>query len=510
VLVAMTVDTTPSPFSFLGGLTYDNCLQLRVLPVQPLPGDPHPQPSWDVHPLDGYTQGGAIQFAPGTRLMAQDNGCPGVIPGGAGGADLRIDYYYEIYLNYQPRSGNFVNGLNIAYALRGDSAPVHLPEMDPDVPGALIFTKYKSSCVDKGRTLPVYDGQGQQIGQKVWWEDCSPKQAVGSVQQMPLRVWRIDDFCELGYSDEVFDIEDDEPQDWRETRVVSVTPNPTMLLGTVAFAAAGDPVVDGEPDHGGAVAPNQGFAVYNPWGHRHPSRGTNRASGLDYPHITGTRNGGPFRYPCGVPRLVTDSINLCGNAPQSFYRLPFPQGFVTNIEQGNGDPNRDGPDSHDSWQEFAVDYGAGPGSPVRAARGGTIRMFRDNFGLNCKTTVNDECVESGICQPLSLPDLESYGNYVAIEHQDGSIGWYAHLSDGSLAGLQLGQKIRRGDPVGLSGNTGSSCGPHLHFHVTVGAPSMWLADTVRLLYQAYDNMSQTVVNCTIPAEGQDYTSTNLP
>ena len=89
-------------------------------------------------------------------------------------------------------------------------------------------------------------------------------------------------------------------------------------------------------------------------------------------------------------------------------------------------------------------------------------------------------------------------------------GRYAHLLDGSLGNLYLGKKIRRGDPIGQTGNTGSSCGPHLHFHVTGADPAVWLADTVRVLYQAYSNQSQTVETCIIPAEDQYYISTNLP
>ncbi len=55
----------------------------------------------------------------------------------------------------------------------------------------------------------------------------------------------------------------------------------------------------------------------------------------------------------------------------------------------------------------------------------------------------------------------SYGRYVTINH-----GWgmtlYAHLSE-MLVGK--GQRVRRGERIGLSGSTGYSTGPHLHFGV---------------------------------------------
>ena len=44
---------------------------------------------------------------------------------------------------------------------------------------------------------------------------------------------------------------------------------------------------------------------------------------------------------------------------------------------------------------------------------------------------------------------------------------YAHLQPGSLK-VKQGDKIKRGDPIGLVGNSGNSSAPHLHFHVMDG------------------------------------------
>ena len=43
---------------------------------------------------------------------------------------------------------------------------------------------------------------------------------------------------------------------------------------------------------------------------------------------------------------------------------------------------------------------------------------------------------------------------------------YAHLQPGGVL-VRTGQRVRRGQPIGLSGNTGFSSGPHLHFVVQV-------------------------------------------
>lgn len=55
-----------------------------------------------------------------------------------------------------------------------------------------------------------------------------------------------------------------------------------------------------------------------------------------------------------------------------------------------------------------------------------------------------------------------YGVHVIIEHGDGLTSLYGHLSE---ARVTQGQGIHKGDLVGLSGSTGHSTGPHLHFEV---------------------------------------------
>ncbi|MGW8358677.1 transglycosylase family protein [Streptomyces wedmorensis] len=56
----------------------------------------------------------------------------------------------------------------------------------------------------------------------------------------------------------------------------------------------------------------------------------------------------------------------------------------------------------------------------------------------------------------------AYGNAVVIRHDDGMYSLYAHLSTTSAA---EGQRVTAGQRIGLSGSTGNSTGPHLHFEV---------------------------------------------
>ncbi|MER6721500.1 M23 family metallopeptidase [Streptomyces halstedii] len=59
----------------------------------------------------------------------------------------------------------------------------------------------------------------------------------------------------------------------------------------------------------------------------------------------------------------------------------------------------------------------------------------------------------------------AYGNEVVIQHSDGMYSQYAHLSS---LGVSAGQTVTGGQQIGLSGSTGNSTGPHLHFEVRTG------------------------------------------
>lgn len=127
------------------------------------------------------------------------------------------------------------------------------------------------------------------------------------------------------------------------------------------------------------------------------------------------------------------------------YLLPLRQNRFR-IDQGYG-----GGFSHEDPQNrYAVDFAAQIGTPVLAAREGIVMQVESDFdraGLN----------------------LEKYGgraNFVRIVHDDGAMSLYAHLkNDGAL--VRVGQRVRAGQQIGLSGNTGFTTGPHLHFAVQV-------------------------------------------
>lgn len=89
-----------------------------------------------------------------------------------------------------------------------------------------------------------------------------------------------------------------------------------------------------------------------------------------------------------------------------------------------------------------VDVGAGAGTNVTAADGGTVSVATYS---------------------------SSYGNYVMIYHSDGTSTLYAHMS--ALA-VSQGDTVNKGDVLGYVGDTGWASGPHLHFEIRVGGSTV--------------------------------------
>lgn len=104
-------------------------------------------------------------------------------------------------------------------------------------------------------------------------------------------------------------------------------------------------------------------------------------------------------------------------------------GYVTRGQQAGG-PGNTGGEVHPG-----LDIAIPIGRPVRAAGGGTV---------------------------LEAGDQPEYGTYVLVQHPDGYQTLYGHLS---RLTVRAGKPVEAGDVLGLSGNTGRSSAPHLHFEV---------------------------------------------
>jgi murein DD-endopeptidase MepM/ murein hydrolase activator NlpD len=69
--------------------------------------------------------------------------------------------------------------------------------------------------------------------------------------------------------------------------------------------------------------------------------------------------------------------------------------------------------------------------------------------------------------PVGIDPAHADGNAVVLDLGHGAYALYAHLQPGSIR-VAAGQAVRRGDVLGLVGNSGNSIAPHLHFHVMDG------------------------------------------
>lgn len=139
--------------------------------------------------------------------------------------------------------------------------------------------------------------------------------------------------------------------------------------------------------------------------------------------------------------LRLETVPGSANARPRDYEYLFPlQLPEPRVEQAWG-----GRYSHaDAENRHAVDFAAPPGTTVFAAREGVVMQVE--------------------MSPAADRGGRGDANLIRILHADGSMAVYAHLApDGAL--VRPGRRVRRGQPIGVSGNSGLSAGPHLHFAV---------------------------------------------
>lgn len=124
------------------------------------------------------------------------------------------------------------------------------------------------------------------------------------------------------------------------------------------------------------------------------------------------------------------------------YSLPYLRGSGYRIGQGFN-----GTLTHHGNERYAVDFVMPVGTPILAARDGVVigvKQDSDQGG-------GDE-------------SFAEMANVIMVRHSDGTTADYKHFRFRG-ATVRLGQKIKAGDLLGYSGNTGYSTGPHLHFMV---------------------------------------------
>ena len=113
------------------------------------------------------------------------------------------------------------------------------------------------------------------------------------------------------------------------------------------------------------------------------------------------------------------------------YIWPVNSHYITSTVGGRASPGGIGSTNHKGTDIGRVNYN----SSIYAAKAGTVIISEYS---------------------------SSYGNYVVISHGPGNTTLYAHMSSRKVS---VGQKVNQGDVIGITGSTGNSTGPHLHFEV---------------------------------------------
>ncbi len=124
------------------------------------------------------------------------------------------------------------------------------------------------------------------------------------------------------------------------------------------------------------------------------------------------------------------------------YTLPYAPGTAFPVSQGFH-----GKYSHTGGDSYSIDFKMPEGTPVLAAREGVV------------VGVKDDSNKGG-----GDKKYEWDANYILIRHSDNTLGHYVHLQKGGVR-VKIGDEVKVGQWIGLSGNTGHSTGAHLHFAV---------------------------------------------
>jgi murein DD-endopeptidase MepM/ murein hydrolase activator NlpD len=195
-----------------------------------------------------------------------------------------------------------------------------------------------------------------------------------------------------------------------------------------------------------------------------------------------------------IVAAVTPSFSMPGGLGQEpiypappGYLLPWAGGEIHGVTQGEETSF-----THNGLAAYAIDFDLSYDTVV-AARSGKVAMLYE--GSN-----------QGGCSEF----YSASTNYVVIDHGDGTAGLYMHLAYNAVE-VQVGQEVRRGEAIAVSGETGVTCagdtgldpGAHLHFQVQPYVEGKYFTQSQPI---AFDDIPS---NNGVAVSGESYVSGNF-
>ncbi len=122
--------------------------------------------------------------------------------------------------------------------------------------------------------------------------------------------------------------------------------------------------------------------------------------------------------------------------------------------------------AHVGRLKYAVDFICKEGTAVKAAADGVVVDLKS---------------DSDVGGPGK--ELESFGNFIELKHENGEYSEYEHLKKGGIL-VKVGEKVTKGQIIGYSGATGwlADLGPHLHFMVGKYGDSISDYETLEIVW----------------------------
>ncbi len=152
--------------------------------------------------------------------------------------------------------------------------------------------------------------------------------------------------------------------------------------------------------------------------------------------------------------------------PQLLSGFALPVGGLDVPEEEQYLPNS--PRDYRAGYHEGIDFPADAGTPVLAAKAGTIVRIDSEFTdwtADDEQAAFDAAVAQGYTPTATLDRIR--GRQVWIDHGGGIVTRYAHLS--AVESLRPGDRVGRGQIIGAVGSSGyPEGGPHLHFEIRVG------------------------------------------